>query len=36
LNLFKGADRKGHNEQALADQCMKELDINHDGKVKLE
>lgn len=28
-----GADKKAHNVQALAAECMKDLDKSHDGKV---
>lgn len=28
-----GADKKSHNVNALANECMKDLDKSHDGKV---
>ena len=28
-----GADRKGHNSQDLAKECMSQLDKSHDGKI---
>ena len=28
-----GADKKGHNTQALAEECFRELDSSHDGKI---
>ena len=31
-----GADRKGHNSQELAKECMNKLDKSHDGKVSKE
>ena len=30
---MQGANRKGHDEKALADECIRQLDANHDGKV---
>jgi len=29
-----GADKKGHDENAITSQCIKDLDINHDGAIK--
>lgn len=31
-----GADRKHNDPKKLADECMKELDSSHDGKVSKE
>jgi hypothetical protein len=32
-SFLKGAQGKGSDEKNLADECIKQLDSNHDGKV---